>query len=110
MTDVSRSAAIFCPPEPPSVGDCLPKLNCGVCGGPELFGRGRYSVAAGFQALGRWFRRGNRGGASRWAGFPWPNGFADQNLETRVSLAVMNSSRAGLPAWVWAMPRWMAAL
>jgi hypothetical protein len=33
-----------------------------------------------------------------------------QNFETRVSFAVINSSRAGLPAWVWAIPRWIAAL
>ena len=33
-----------------------------------------------------------------------------QNLETRVSFAVMNSSSAGLPALVCSMPRWIAAL
>ena len=33
-----------------------------------------------------------------------------QNLETRVSFAVMNSSSAGLPAWVCSIPRWIAAL
>ena len=32
-----------------------------------------------------------------------------QNLETRVSLAVINSSNAGLPALVCSMPRWIAA-
>jgi hypothetical protein len=31
-------------------------------------------------------------------------------LETRVSLLVMNSSSAGLPAWVCSMPRRIAAL
>ena len=29
----------------------------------------------------------------------------DQNLETRVSFAVMNSSSAGLPAFVCSIPR-----
>ena len=33
-----------------------------------------------------------------------------QNFETRVSLAVRNSSSAGLPACVCSMPRWIAAL
>jgi hypothetical protein len=35
---------------------------------------------------------------------------APQNFETRVSFAVMNSSRAGLPACVCSIPRWIAAL
>jgi len=37
-------------------------------------------------------------------------GQAAQNFETRVSFAVMNSSRAGLPACVCSMPRRIAAL
>ena len=47
----------------------------------------------------------------RRAGWPAAAGHHDrQNLETRVSFAVMNSSSAGLPALVCSMPRWIAAL